>query len=384
MRRLGLTLVVLACLASWSAQAAVAGQPRAYAARAVLVADGPSGEILYEENADRRLAMASITKLMTALVTLEHARPGDVVRVRAVASSTGESSVHLVRGERIRVRDLLAAALIESANDAAVALAAHVGRGSVASFVRLMNAEARELGLSQTHFARPDGLDTPGHYSSARDVLALARAAMEHAIVRRLVRKETAEIEGGRALDNWNDLLGAFPGTIGVKTGHTDRADWCQVAAVTRNGATVYAVVLGSPSRRRRNADLRDLLTWGLDQYGRVGVVSSERTYAEADVPFSDERVELVAGRGAAVTLPLWKPVVERVVAPAVAPAPLERGERVGEVEVLVDGRVVARRPLVVADAVAAPGWDGRLGWYADRTLDEAGSVLDDLLAAVT
>jgi D-alanyl-D-alanine carboxypeptidase (penicillin-binding protein 5/6) len=207
---------------------------------------------------------------------------------------------------------------------------------------------------------------------------------MEHAIVRRLVRTETAEIEGGRALDTWNDLLGAFPGTIGVKTGHTDRADWCQVAAVRRHGATVYAVVLGSPSRRRRNADLRDLLTWGLDQYGRVGVVSTDHPYAQADVPFSDERVELVAGREAAVTVPLWKPVVERVVAPSVVPAPLGRGERVGDVEVLVDGRVVARRPLVAAAAVPEPGWDERLGWYADRTLDEAGSVLDDLLAAVT
>ena len=376
-------LLVLAAIAFAFAPSARAADPGEYAARAVLVADGPTGEILYEEDADRRVAIASITKLMTALVTLERAKPAETVKVRSSAAAVGESTIGLESGERLRVRDLLAAALIQSANDAAFALAAHVGKGSVGRFVRLMNAKARELGLDDTSFTRPDGLDARGHYSTARDVLVLARAAMKEPVIRRLVRLRTAEIAGGRTLSTWNDLLGRFRGVLGVKTGHTDRADWCQVAAARRDGATVYAVVLGSPRRARRNEDLEELLEWGLDQYARVDVVSAGRSYATATVPFSDERVPLVAAGDARRAIPLWKSVVQRVVAPEVAPAPLEDGERVGEIQVLVGGRVVARKPLVAAEAVRDPGIAARARWYAGRTLDEAGSILDDVFGAI-
>ncbi|MBW3592551.1 MAG: hypothetical protein KY396_02560 [Actinobacteria bacterium] len=143
-------------------------------------------------------------------------------------------------------------------------------------------------------------------------------------------------------------------------------------------------MILGSPSRQRRNKDLRDLLEWGLDQYARLGVVSGGSAYATAAVPFSDERLDLVAASDARAAVPLWKPVVERVVAPEVATAPLERGAPVGEIEVLVGGRVVARRPLVAADAVHEPDLATQVGWYAGRTLDEAGTILDDLLGAVS
>ena len=308
MRRPAVVLVFLllaAAVASALAPAGSAAGPRGYAARAVLVADGPTGEVLYEQNADRRVAMASITKLMTAIVVLERLEPNEKVRVRALASSVGESTIDLEAGERLRVRDLLAAALIQSANDAAFALAARVGNGDVGRFVRLMNRKARELGLRDTRFARPDGLDAPGHYSTARDVLVLARAVMKEPLVRRLVRLRTTTIAGGRSLSTWNDLLGRFPGLFGVKTGHTDRAGGCEVAAARRDGATVYAVVLGSPSRPRRNRDLRKLLDWGLDQYARVAVVAGGEPYATAAAPFSDERVDLVAASDARAAIPL-------------------------------------------------------------------------------
>ena len=175
--------------------------------------------------------------------------------VRETAAGVGESSVHLLVGEKLSVRDLLAAALIQSANDAAFALAAGTA-GSVSEFVGLMNAKARQLGLTHTHFVRPDGLDVPGHYSSARDVLKLARVAMKKPLVRRLVAMQSATIAGGRSLFSWNDLLGRYPGLIGVKTGHTDAAGWCEVAAARRDGVTIYTVVLGSPTRAQRNADL--------------------------------------------------------------------------------------------------------------------------------
>jgi serine-type D-Ala-D-Ala carboxypeptidase (penicillin-binding protein 5/6) len=384
--RRSLALLLLAgALVLWGeAPAGAAGPPRV-AASAVLVANGGSGEVLYARNAERRLPMASITKLMTAVVTLEHARPGEVVVVRGPAPSIGESSIHLRPGERMTVRDLLAAALVQSANDAAFALAAHVGDGSVAHFVALMNAEAREGGLEDTRYVRPDGLDVPGHYSSAADTLALARRAMRDAVVRRLVRKRSVRIAGGRSLHTWNDLLATFPGLIGVKTGHTDQAGWSQVAAARRGPTTIYAVLLGSPSRARRNADLAELLEWGFDQYGRVELVRKGERYATAAIPFAEERLPLVAAQAAhrVIRLRPGTRFVETVVAPGMVELPVAAGEPLGEVVVSAGGRVVARRPLVALRAVPAPGFRERLGWYAGEALDEAGDMLGTVFATL-
>ena len=205
------------------------------------------------------MPIASITKLMTVIVALDHLKLGDVVDVDPRAAAVGQESIYLRAGERLTVRDLVKGALIQSANDAADALALATAP-SFPAFAELMNAKAEELGLTDSHFVRPDGLDAPGEYSSARDVTRLALAAMQLPLVRDDRRPSaTATIAGGRTLHTWNDLLGVFPGVFGVKTGHTDGAGWSQVAAVRGGGATVYATILGSPSahaaeRRPRGA----------------------------------------------------------------------------------------------------------------------------------
>jgi D-alanyl-D-alanine carboxypeptidase len=379
--RRALVLALVVAVLAGGARAAAAADPPPVEARAVVVADGRTGEMLYERNADRRMAMASITKLMTALVTLEHARPRDTVTIPPRGISPGGSSIFLVPGERLPVRDLLAAALIQSANDAAYALARDVGDGSVKRFVRLMNAKAAELGLEDTHFARPDGLDAPRHYSTAEDVLRLARIAMEEPLVRKLVRRKTYRIAGGRTLKSWNDLLWTYPGLYGVKTGHTDHARWSEVAAARRNGTSTWAVVLGSPTRTKRNAAVAELLDWGFDQYARFTIVRGGERYATAAIPYSDERLGLVVVGSASSVLRLGDGTrfVERVVAPETVELPVAKGQRLGEVVIFDGERVVARRPLVAARAVPAPSLGERLGWYADRTLDEAG----DLLSAI-
>ncbi len=369
-------LVVAVGAALAFAGGAEARDPPPIKARAALVANGATGEVLFARNADRRAAIASITKLMTALVVLDRARPSDLVTVRPHDASVGESTVHLRAGERVRVRDLLAAALIQSANDAAYALAAHVSKGNVRAFVRLMNAKARALGLDGTHFVRPDGLDVARHYSTAADVLTLARAAMRRPLIRGLVRMRRASIAGGRTLETWNDLLGSFSGLIGVKTGHTADAGWSEVAAARRRGVTVYAVVLGSHTRGQRNEDLAELLEWGFDQYARIALVRRDRAYASADVPFSDERVRLVAQDPVYASVRVGRPLVEQVVAPATASLPVERGERLGEIRVYDGRRLIARRPLVAADEAPAPSFVERVGWYAGRALDEAAGLL--------
>jgi D-alanyl-D-alanine carboxypeptidase (penicillin-binding protein 5/6) len=375
-RRLALLLLLTAVVLAAPGVSRADDPPQARA-RAVLVATD-SGEILYERGADRRLPMASITKLMTALLTLERTKPAKVVTVRGPAPSIGESTFNLRPGERLRVRDLLTAALVQSANDAAYALAGYVGRGNVGAFVRLMNSRAAELGLDHTHYARPDGLDAPGQYSSARDILALARKDMEYAIFRRIVRRRGGAV-AGRQLYAWNDLLKTYAGAVGVKTGHTDLADWCEVAAAERNGVTIYAVVLGSPSRGRRNADLARLLDWGFGHYGPVELIVPGRTYATARIPFSDARIPLVAARGASPVVRLGRPLVQRVVAPGRLDPPLARGQRVGEIRIYDGTRLVSRGPLVAAVAVKEPTLGRRLGWYAGRALDEAADMLASL-----
>jgi D-alanyl-D-alanine carboxypeptidase len=380
--RRALVLALVVAVLAGGARVAAAADPPPVEARAVVVADGRTGEVLYERNADRRMAMASITKLMTALVTLEHARPGDTVTIPSSGISPGGSSIFLVPGERLSVHDLLAAALIQSANDAAYALARHVGGGSVKRFVRLMNAKAAELGLEDTHFARPDGLDAPGHYSTAEDVLRLARIAMEEPLVRKLVRRQTYHIAGGRTLHTWNDLLATYPGLYGVKTGHTDHARWSEVAAARRDGTSTWTVVLGSPTRAKRNAAVAELLDWGFDQYARYTLVRGGDRYATAAIPFSDDRLELLAAGSASSVVRLGEGTrfVERVVAPETVELPVTKGQKLGEVVVLDGERVVAREPLVAARAVSAPSLGDRLGWYADRTLEEAGDLLSSIV----
>jgi D-alanyl-D-alanine carboxypeptidase (penicillin-binding protein 5/6) len=377
-------VVLLLLTAFFAADARAASEPPSFRARAVIVADGTTGDVLLEHNADRRVAIASITKIMTALVTLENARPNERVLVRAPAPSIGESTIHLAVGERIRVRDLLAAALVQSANDAAYALASHVGNGSVKRFVALMNERAAELGLDDTRFVRPDGLDVAGHYSTARDVLTVTREAMQQPLFRELVRRRGGEIEGGRTLYAWNDLLRtrSYPGIIGVKTGHTDAAGWSQVAAARREGVTMYVVVLGSPGRARRNEDLSNLLDWGFGHYGRVTLARANRVYATVAVPYSDERIPLVAPRTTTRVVRLGRPLVERVVAPAVVDVPVQAGDPVGEIVVLDGERVVLRRPLVAGQAADDANVAEKVGWYAGRAVDEAGDMLDSVFGA--
>jgi serine-type D-Ala-D-Ala carboxypeptidase (penicillin-binding protein 5/6) len=361
-----------ALLLAATAQAAVPS----VSARAYLVVNPASGEVLVQHHAWARVPIASITKLMTVLVALDHAKWDDVVRVREDAADVGESTVNLRAGERITVGDLIKAALIQSANDAADALADYVGHGDEDAFVKLMNAKAAELGLERTHFARPDGLDAPDHYSTALDVTRLAEAAMHEPRIRAVVRLRTASIAGGRRLHTWNDLLGLFRGLYGVKTGHTAGAGWCEVAAARQRGVTLYTTVLGSPSRSQRNSDLASLLRWGISRYLSVPVVNAERVYLSAAVGYGKRAVPVVAASGARALVRVDKPLVERVIAPAALDLPVRRRDRVGEVRVYSGKRLVARRTLIAARSVSRPGLGGRIGYYAGRTFHHIGGWL--------
>jgi D-alanyl-D-alanine carboxypeptidase (penicillin-binding protein 5/6) len=238
------------------------GELRAWANHAVapqvtaesyLLYDMGSGKILYEHNSTVARAPASLTKLMTALLVLERSNPDDVVPIEPEDMIEG-STMNLAVGDTPTVTDLLWGLLLPSGNDAANALARHVS-GSVADFVVAMNQRAQELGLQQTHFANPHGLDAEGHVSSAADLLVLTRELWAYPLFRSIVG--TARTEwNGHELVSTNELLTSFEGATGVKTGTTDNAGECLVASVERDGRTILMVILGS---RQRFEDAKNL-----------------------------------------------------------------------------------------------------------------------------
>ena len=215
-------------------------------AAAAILAGGDGGEPLAEKNAHERRAMASTTKIMTALLVLEHGNLDDSVTISPTAL-VGGSSMGLQSGEVVTVEDLLWGLLLQSGNDAAVALAEHLA-GSEAAFVDLMNERAAQLGLANTHFANPHGLDAPEHFSSAFDLWRLTEAAMQYPIFQEIVATQS-HTTAGRTLANINELLNRYPGADEVKTGTTEAAGQSLVASVTRDGHRSLAVVLGSEDR---------------------------------------------------------------------------------------------------------------------------------------
>jgi D-alanyl-D-alanine carboxypeptidase (penicillin-binding protein 5/6) len=367
---------VSSSVAALALAAAAHASPQLADARAWYVVNATNGDVLAQHAAGERVPIASITKLMTVIVALQHLQPDEIVTVTKGAAQVGESRIPLRAGQRISVHDLLEGALIQSANNAADALAAAAAQGDIQTFVGWMNTRARQLGLRDTHFVRPDGLDAPGHVSSARDVALLARVAMHSPVVREIVAQRSAPIENGTfTVHTWNDLLGVFPGVIGVKTGHTSAAGWCEVAAVRRPGYTIYAVVLGVPTRGQRNDDLRRLLAWGARQYRPVWLVRA-RTYAWAAAPYGRRPVALLATKPVLQVVRVHAPLVERVVAPAEVSLPVIQGEVLGRVEIWRGRRLLATRPLVAGRSVAKPGVGGRLSFYAGRTVHHLLSFL--------
>lgn len=380
MRRALLAVVaLLAALAapvqaSSSGAAGTATEPRVPAAAWYLVGD--DGALLSAQRARQRRAIASITKLMTAVVTLEHVTPSDVVTVSPRAAGVGESTVFLRAGERLTVAELLRAMLIRSANDAAQALALHVGGDSVPRFVALMNAKASELGLTDTTFRNPHGLDQAGHVSSARDATLLLRHALGIPFIQDAVARTSVSLPGGREFITRDDLLREWPRVVGGKTGQTSEAGWSQAAAARAKGVTVYGTVLGSDTRAERNDALRTLLRHGLERYRRVVAVDASRTYGEALTGYGRPSVELVALRSLVRTIRDDVPLVERIFAPASVALPVHQGQRLGRVEIWERDTLIASSDLVAAATVTEPGLLGKALWFARATADNLWGLL--------
>jgi D-alanyl-D-alanine carboxypeptidase (penicillin-binding protein 5/6) len=356
-------VATVAALALLGLAAAPAGAqerraPRVDAAAAVVV-DGRDGHVLYSRARSERRAIASVTKLMTALVVIDELPLERRVRAVPYPAAAAESRIDLRPGERMSVADLLRALLLESANDAAATLAARAS-GSTADFVRSMNTKARSLGLRNTHFANPVGLDQPGNHSTAVDLARIARRVLANDFLAATVDMPRARLGTGdrpRIVANRNRLIARVPSVDGVKTGHTQGAGYVLVGAATRKGAQLVTVVMGEPSEAARDADTLALLRYGFSFYRRVPAVRRGVALARPKVEyFGDRTVALVARRRVSVTVRRGERVRTLIDAPAEVSGQLPAGARVGTVRVVHRGRVVRTVPLVTAEAVPAAG----------------------------
>lgn len=340
-----------------------AAAPPPVSAPAFILVNPQSEEVLLERAADRRLPMASTTKIMTAIVTLERTKLTDTVVVPRSAISAGGSTSHLVAGERLSVRTLLTGLMIASGNDASIALAAHVGRGSEARFVRYMNAEAKEMGLTSTRFANPHGLDHKGHYSTVRDLVTLGERGFQYPLLRRVVGRRVATIpgpggRGTRRLESENDLLAIDREADGIKTGHTAGAGYALVAHATRRstGVELYAAMIGEPTRTQRARDAKRLLDWGFAQYMRLEPLPAGQVVLR--IPVRDRpgvTAAVTVDQPLATTVRLGRRLRRTIIAPAEIVGPRDAGEVVGEVTITEGPRVIGTRKLVLADAVDGP-----------------------------
>ncbi len=325
------------------------------AAGALVTADG---RVLWQRRASDRRAMASITKIMTAVVALEHATPNDIVTVPRDSMTVGESTSFLRAGEKLPLYELLEALLVKSGNDAAIAIAEHVG-GSEEGFVTLMNDKAAELGLSRTHFANAHGLDAKDHYTSALDLATLARYAMAKPEIRQIVGQKVATIGTGKRsekVENTNLLIGNYQGALGIKTGWTGNAGYCVLDTAERGGVELYAVVLGTTNELQRFRDARELLDWGFAHYRPQRLASAGTVVGQAPVlDYLDLSVPAAVSADTTVSVfDLAGPITRSVSVSAVR-APVDKAQRVGVVTYTQAGTVIASIPLVATQAVAEP-----------------------------
>jgi D-alanyl-D-alanine carboxypeptidase len=358
-------LAVAALVAVVVSSVAEAAAPSVQA-RAYVVQSSVDGHTLAARDADTPRAMASLTKLMTALVAVRRLELDQTVSVPAAATRIGESSVSLRPGQRVTVRDLVIATLVPSANDAATALAI-AAAGDVRRFVAAMNREATRLGLAGTRYRNPHGLDEAGHVSTARDTAVLLREALRVPVLRRYAGTAAARLSNGRWVRSTDNLLGTFRGFVAGKTGHTSLAGWSQVGFARRGGVGITVTVLGAPSEAQRDTDLASLLRFGLESYRDSRVVDPSRAYARVALGWGRPRLPVVAPRAIVRPTPTGRPLTEHIVVPEVLGLPVAAGQRVGTLVVRDGRRVVARSPLVAGESRAEPSRAVKAVWLARR-----------------
>jgi D-alanyl-D-alanine carboxypeptidase (penicillin-binding protein 5/6) len=366
-RRAALALLTILCLLVAAPAAARAATPApacpaSVTAPSAIVIEVSSGEAGCAKDAEDRRPIASTTKLMTALLALERLKLRAKVQTSPYRPSAGESVIGLLPGERLTVRDLLHGLLVFSGNDAAMALAYGVS-GSEGAFVRLMNRRARQLGLTETHYENPIGLDAPGNYSSAHDLVKLATVLRTNAFFRKTVDSPGVTLHSGshvRRFLNRNDLVRRYSWVNGVKTGHTHLAGYVLVGSAERHGVQVVSAVLGTADEGARDAQSMALLRAGLGAFRNIAPArEGRRVPGLAAVPIRyrpGAKLRLVVGPNDARAVVRRGHRDEVVLRPLKVPklltGPIRRGQVLGSAQIMRGGTRIATVPLVASEAV--------------------------------
>ncbi len=324
------------------------------------------GTVIFEQNADESLPPASVTKIMTMLLTMEAIDAGrvsldDMITASANASAMGGTQIYLKEGEQMSLRDLLKSIAVGSANDAAVAVAEYLG-GSEEAFVQQMNERAKELGCTGTTFVNPNGLDTDGEETktTARDLARMSQELIRHPAIfdYTTIWMDTVR-DGTFQLANTNKLLRQYDGLTGLKTGYTSAAGFCISATAEKDGLSLIAVVMAEENKEARNADITAMLNYGFSNYAMAPVLEEGETLPQLAVALGKESsVPLELEDDTPVLLPKDKAEqVERMVEiEDTVSAPVEKGRRVGEVVLTAGGEEIARRNILTSAAVEKKG----------------------------
>ena len=358
-------VTALMCLLTlWPAQAQAAELP--IQSRAALLMEKTTGQVLYARNEHEQLEPASVTKVMTLLLTMEAIDSGtigydDVVTVSTYAAGMGGSQVYLAEGEQITVEELLKAVCVASGNDAAAALAEKVA-GISDRFVEKMNQRAAELGMNDTHFANCTGLTAEGHVTSAHDIAVMSRELiLKHPDIRRFTTIWMDTIRGGAfQLANTNKLIRFYDGATGLKTGYTASAGYCISATAERDGMELIAVVMKGPDRDTRNNDAKTLLNYGFSTYALVTAMPEQPLMpVPVDMGTADTVQPVLASEGNTVLVEREKAgMLERKVTlePRVT-APVAAGQPLGELTVLDGDTVLLTAPITAGEDVMRRSW---------------------------
>ena len=382
-----LITLVLVPGSSGAQETAEAADPPKLDAEAWVLVDADTGLYLAGKNSDRRLPIASTTKIMVALIALEE---GVDLDEEVTISEQAErfvgftySNVGLIQGERLSVRELLEAALIPSGTEAVYALAEHLGDGSVDEFVEEMNQKAGSMGLQNSHFENPAGLDARGHYSSARDLATMARAAMEYPTFDDIVDTEQGTISTqNREIEfsTTNNLLYVYDEANGVKTGTSLKAGPCLVASATEGDESYVAVVLDARGEEYRFDAARTALEYGFDNYEHEALARKGQVYEELQLPYRrEESVGLAAAEDVSGLVGPGLEAERRVTARE-APPEARSGQELGTVEVLVNGESVGSAPLVTERGYEEASLWQKIRYWTSGAVKSVSRWISDLI----
>ena len=344
MKRLfaGMTAALLAVILVFSFPA------HGISAKSTIVTDCATGRVLYEKDADRQSLIASTTKIMTALLICERCNVLDRMRIPKEAVGIEGSSMYLKEGEVLTIQELLYGMMLHSGNDAAVALAIYCA-GNVESFAQLMNDKAHSLGLENTHFENPNGLDAENHYSTARDLGVLAAYAMDNPIFAKIVSTKTVKI-GQRCLKNHNKLLWQLEGADGVKTGYTRAAGRILVSSAQRNGRRLVAVTIADPN------DWQDhifLMEAGFERYAQQTIVREGQLLGTVEIAGGREHaVQLIANSSFSYAIAEEEKIQIKLPSPGFVYAPVAENQSAGYAQIYLDGQWIGKVPLIYGQTV--------------------------------